>query len=408
MVNETVPESSGSRQEDISDEISILDLFLVIAAGKKLIIMLALLCGIAAGIVAFVQTETFKATATILSTQQSSSASAIMGQLGGLAGFVGQSLGINSTDTYIGILESRTVADEMIKRFELQEVYKSKKLSDARKALKTASEFKTSDSGMLNISVMDKDPQLAADMANAYVDILKNRNNELSVTEASQRRIFFEKQWDEVKNRLAEAEWDLKNFQEQRGVIRADSQAEAVIQSIVRLQAEITAIETNLERLKTGATKQNPNVQQQEAALAKLRAERQRLESQNAESSRNALLMPTSVMPEVGLEYTRKLREVRYREALYEVMARQYESARLDEAKESPLILVVDDAVPPERKFAPNKRLYILIGLILGGMAGVFIVFLRHAASDPSQADKIAELKNLLSFGLLKTSNKKK
>jgi len=255
---------------------------------------------------------------------------------------------------------------------------------------------------MIDISVEDRDPQRAADMANKYVEVLKTRNNELSMTEASQRRMFFEEQWEKEKNSLAEAEWEFKNFQEQRGVLKVDSQMEATLQSAVRLQADITAAEANLERLKTGATRENAEVQRQEAALNKLRIERRRLEEQDAGRDQNNPLMPTSMMPAAGLEYTQKLRDVKYREALYEIMAKQYEAARLDEAKESPLIQVVDIAVPPDRKSAPRKSLYILAGLLLGGMMGVFIVFLRHAASDPSQSDKVAELRNLLSFGLLR------
>lgn len=405
MANETDSRLPGDNQEESPDEISILDLLLVMASGKKLIITLTFICGIAAGIIAYTTPETFTATATILPPQQqSSSAAALMGQLGGLAGLAGQSLGISNTaDTYIGILESRTVADEMIKQFELDELYEAEKPSDARKKLKNVSKFVSSKSGMIDISVDDKDPRRAADMANAYVEILKTRNNELAVTEASQRRMFFEEQWEKEKNSLADAEWDFKNFQEKRGVLKVDSQMEAVIQSTTQLQANITAAEANLERLKTGATRENAEVQRQEATLNTLRGNLRRLfDEQDAGRNRNDPMMPTSMMPSVGFEYQQKLREVKYREYLYEIMARQYEAARLDEAKESPLIQVVDIAVPPDRKSAPRKSLYILAGLLLGGMMGVFIVFLRHAASDPSQADKVTELRNLLSFGLLR------
>ena len=405
MVNETDSRWPDGRQEESSDEISILDILLVLAAGKKLIITLTFVCGIAAGVIAFLTPETFTATATIMPPQQqSSTAAALMGQLGGLAGLAGQSLGLSNTaDAYIGILGSRTVADEMIKQFELEELYETENLSDARKKLKAVSDFKSSNSGMIDISVEDRDPQRAADMANTYVEILKTRNNELAMTEASQRRMFFEEQWEKEKNSLAEAEWDFKNFQEQRGVLKVDSQMEAVIQSTTRLQADIAVAEGVLERLKTGATGENAEVQRQEAALNTLRASLRRLfEEQDAGRDQNNPLMPTSMMPAAGLEYAQKLREVKYREALYEIMARQYEAARLDEAKESPLIQVVDIAVPPDRKSAPRKSLYILAGLLIGGMMGVFIVFLRYAASDPSQSDKVAELRNLLSFGLLR------
>ena len=405
MANETDSELSVGSREESSDEINILDLLLIIVAGKKLIITITFICGIVACVIAFIVPETYTATTTIMPPQQqSSSAATMIGQLGGLAGLAGQNLGIkNPADVYIGILESRTVADELIKRFELQELYETETMISARAKLKKMSSFESSNSGMIHISVDDRDPRLAADMANAYVEILSVRSNELAVTGVSQSRIFFEKQWEEEKNRLAEAEWDFKNFQDQSGVIKVDSQLEAVIQSSVRLQAEIVAAEGALERLKTGATSENAEVQRQEANLTTLRANLQRLQTeQGAGRDLNDLLLPTSMIPAAGLEYAQKLREVKYREALYEIMARQYEAARLDEAKEAPLIQIVDTAVQPETKSAPKRRLYILAGLLFGGMMGVFIVFLRHAAKDPSQADKMAELRNLLSFKLLK------
>ena len=401
MANETDSILPDGRQEDNSDEISIIDLLLVIAAGKKLIITLTFICGIAAGVIAFIVPEIFTATATILTPKQQSSSAALLSQLGGLASLTGQSIGIkNPAEVYIGIMESRTVADELIKQFELQKVYEKENPADVRKKLGTVSDFKLSDSGMIHVSVKDREPQRAADMANAYVELLKNRNNELALTEASQRRMFFEKQWEEARNRLAEAEWELKSLQEREGVLKIDSQMEAVIQSIVRLEAEITTAEAELARLKTGAAKQNPKVRQQEAVIMGLRARLQELRTQNAGRNQNDPLLPTSMMPEAGLKYARKFREVRYYEALYELIARQYEAARIDEANESPLIQVVDEAVPPERRSAPRRKLYVLAGLMFGGMAGVFIVFLRHAASDPSQANKVAELRNLLKFGL--------
>ena len=401
MANETGSSLSGEYQEGKNeDEISLLDLFLILASGKKLIISLTLICGLAAGIVAFVVPKTYMATATILSPQpQSSSAIAMMGQLGGLAGLAGQSLGIKDpADTYIGILESRTIADTMIVQFKLQELYRTKTLIATRKKLAQKASFMAADSGLIEISVEDREPQRAADMANAYVAHLQEQNSRLAVSEASQRRLFFERQLEDEKNKLAEAEGEFKIFQEQRGAFHVDSQMEAVMQSTIKLRTEITAGEVNLERLKAGGTAQNPKVLQQEAVLKRLHSELRQLEEKNSARNQDDPLLPTSMMPEVGLEYARKLREVKYHEALYEFMAQQYETARIDEARESPVIQMVDVAVPPDWKSAPKRSLYILAGLFLGGMMGVFIVFLRHAVNDSSQADKMVELRNLLSF----------
>ncbi|MDR0843255.1 MAG: hypothetical protein LBP68_07550 [Acidobacteriota bacterium] len=386
--------------ENSEDEISILDLLLVLAAGKKLIIKLTLACGILATIIAFIVPKTYTATALVMPPQQGSSgAAAMLGQLSNLTGgLAGKGLGATDpADVYIGILESRTVSDEVIQRFKLQDLYEEDTMVETRKALAKHVSFESTDAGLIQISFEDEDPQQAADVANTYVSILQERNNSLAVTEAGQRRLFFEQQLEDEKNKLAVAEGEFQNFQEKQGVIQPNSQMEAVITTMVNLRAEIATVEASLERLRTGATQQNPEVLRQSATLKTLREKLRQLESKNTSRNMDDPLLPTSMVPEAGMEYARQLREVKYRETLFELIAKQYEAARIEEAQESPVIQVVDDAVAPDKKSAPKRSLYVLAGLFLGCMAGVFIVFIRHAGNDPAQKEKITELKALLS-----------
>jgi tyrosine-protein kinase Etk/Wzc len=377
----------------------ILDLLLILSARKFLIFALALIGGVLAGVLAFLVPPTYTATAVIIPPQQQSSsiAAALMGQLGGAAGFVGQSLGIkNPSDPYIGMLSSRTVADELIAQFRLRDVYATENLTDTRKKLASVSHFDSAKYSLIQISVEDQDPKRAADLTNAYVDRLQERNSQLAVTEASQRRLFFERQFKAEKDLLSQAETDLKKTQEQKGIFQVNSQVEAVIRSMAQIRAEVALREVNLQRLRAGATTQNPEVLRQEIELKELRSQLQNLEVSSEKKRAGDPLMPTSMVPSAGLEYARRLREVKYHESLYELLAKQFELAKIDEAKEAPVIQIVDRAIPPDQKTSPRRRLYIALGILFGLVFGAILSLLGYAFKHPSRAKKLAELKKSL------------
>lgn len=382
---------------DEVEGISFLDLLLILSAQKGLIIALVLVFGILATVLAFVIPPTYTATAVIMPPQQASStAAAMLAQLGGVASIAGQSMGLkNPADPYVGILTSRTIADELISQFGLRDVYKAKTLTDTRKSLAKKTRFNSAKYSLIQISVKDRDPKRAADLANAYVDCLQEQNSRLAVTEASQRRLFFEQQLEVEKNNLADAEAAFKKMQEQKGIFQVSSQVEAVIGALVQMRAEIAAREVNLQRLKAGATTENPEVLRQEIELKALRSQLQKLEANSAKRSQGDPLMPAAMVPEAGLEYMRRLREVKYRETLFELLAKQYEAARIDEAKEAPVIQVVDRAIPPDKKSAPMRSLYLILGLFLGGTCGLLMALFKHSTQDPIRARKAAALKSL-------------
>jgi len=369
---------------------SLLDLLIVLAERKRVILLSTLIFGIAATVIALVTPPTFTATAVIMPPpQQSSTAAALLGQLGGIAGMAGQSLGIkNPSDIYIGILSSRTVMDKLVTQHSLKDVYEVETFTDARRELSKHSSFNAAKYSMIHISVEDRDPRRAADLANAYVDCLQEQNSRLAVSEAAQRRLFFERELDKERALLAEAETALQKMQEQKGLFQVSSQVSAVIQSMAQLRAEIVAREVALERLKAGATARNPEVQRQEIEIAALREQMKELEAKSARDGSNPF-MPTSMVPEAALDYARRLREVRYHEALYELLAQQYEIARIDEARESPMIQVVDQAVPPEKKSAPRRSYYLIIGLFLGALTGTVLALGLQATKDEVVSRKV-------------------
>ena len=276
-LNELGLEAPVDRGKSTAREFDILDVVLIIAARKRLI-FLATVAGfvLAIGLVLLVK-PTYSAKTMILPPEQEQSSGAVMmGQFGALASMtgLGASLGIkNPVDLYIGILQSETVTDRMIRRFNLMEFYHAKRWSDVRYALKNNSKFVADKDGMIAISVTDRDPKKAAAMANAYVDELYRVNNRLALGGASQRRLFYEQQLSQEKDRLADAEVALKQTEEKTGVIAPSGQTETIIRQVAQLQAEITSREVQLDALRTGSTEQNPDVIRLNTELSGLRGQ---------------------------------------------------------------------------------------------------------------------------------------
>ena len=243
------------------DEISLLDLLIVLAKHKKLILGLPFLAALLAAGISLLLPNIYTGTTKILPPQQTqSSAAAMLAQLGGLAGGAGGALGIkNPNDLYIGMLKSRTLGDNLIQRFELQKVYEAKTMFDTRKAIDANTKIASGKDGIITIDFDDKDTKRAAAVANAYVEELYKLTQTLAVTEASQRRLFFEKQLTLAKDSLANAEVALRQTQERTGLIKLDDQGRAIIESVARMRAEIAAKEVQLGAMRTFATKNNPD-----------------------------------------------------------------------------------------------------------------------------------------------------
>ncbi len=409
----TAPANTGALPDGSSvgpeDSINLLDLALVLAVRKRFILLCGFIAAVVTAIIVLVIPVSFTATTTMLPPQQSSSASALLGSLGGLASLAGggggaaSMLGLkNPADLYIGLLQSETIADGLIDRFHLMGVYKAKKMDAARKALKSATTILAEKSSLIRISVKDHDPKRAAALANGYVEALHDLMSHLAVTEAGQRRMFFEQQLELEKNKLADAEVALEVTQNKTGIIQPQGQAEAVIMTITQLRAQISASEVELSALRTSATDQNSQVIQLQSQIAALRAQLADFEKGHAGSAKLAgnILTPTSQVPAASLEYIRKMRDVRYHETLFELLARQYEMAKVDEAKQGQMIQVVDPALVPEKKSWPPRALLTLLAAILGTMLASFWVILqaayRQKMQDPEMAAKITQLRETL------------
>ena len=350
---------------------------------------------------------TFTASAIILPPQQGQSLATMMGQLSALASLAGAA-GNNSafktpSDMYIGILESRTIADNLISKYHLQELYKTRRMEDTRLALKNNSRFLAGKDGLIHINVEDHDPNRASELTNAYVDELYSMNSHLAITEAAQRRVFFDQELADEKSALGTAEEELKKTAQQTGIIHLGGQAESIIRSLAVLRAEIASREVEINSMRMFATEQNPVTLRIREEINALRQQLSKLENDlRSQGLSDTVGISVERMPAVSLEYVRKLRDVKYHETLYELLAKQYEAARIDEAKAAPVIQVVDRAVPPDKKSGPH-RLWILlgcglIGFVIGYVVAIVTRALRRAAQIPEYAVKLDLLRHGFRF----------
>ena len=379
-------------------EFSVLDILIVLAKHKKLIIWLPVVAAIASAAISFALPNVYKASAKLLPPQQAQSgASALLSQLGGAAGALAGAAGLkNPNDLYIGMLKSRTVADKLIAKFDLQKAYDVETMDKARAILEGNSNLIAGKDGLISIDVESEDKKLVAQLANGYVNELVSLTKVLAVTEASQRRVFFERQLEQSKDNLAKAEMALKGALDTRGVISVDADSRAIVETVGRLRAQISAKDIQLSAMKAFVTTNNPEYKRAQEELISLRAELSKLENGRPALAGDAEADPAK---QVGLENIKILRDVKYYQMLYELLAKQYEVARLDEAKDTALIQVLDPAVEPERKFKPKRSILILLSTILAFIAAVTWAFMAEARkkilADPDGKAQWEQFKQL-------------
>jgi len=394
--------------EPAEDEISLLDLLIVVVRFRWLIVKIAACITAAAVIISLLLPIRYTASTAILPPQQGSSAgSSLMAQLGSLGSVAslagGASLGLkNPNDLQVAMLKSRTVEDAMVNRFHLMQLYDVPRHSDARKKFEKVVDIDSgSKDGLIRISITDRDPQRAAEMANGYVEEFKRLSAGLAVTEASQRRLFFEQQLSQAKENLANAEEDLKKTGQKTGLIQLDSQTRATIELLANLRGQIAAKEVEISAMRSFATGENPDLQMAEQQLAGLRSQEQKMGA-TSEGATNALI-PRGNAQEAGIEYIRKLRDVKYFETIFDLLARQYEMAKVDEARQGAVVQIVDRAIVPDRKSSPQRTLIVLGAAAFGLFLGVVWAFAREGltrlSNNPAEHLRLELLRKSLSSG---------
>ena len=375
--------STGDMQDD--DEISLLDLLQVVVDNLRLLVLGPLACGLAALGISFAITPTFTAKTQFLPPQQQQSAAASMlASLGALGGLAGAATGLKSpADQYIAFMKSVSLQDALIDRLQLMERYDAKLKTDARQALLGTVRIASGKDGLISIEVDDKDPKFAADLANAHVDELRNLLGRLAVTEAQQRRLFFEKQLQITKENLAKADLALKSSGINSSVLK--SSPSSAVEAVARLKAGISVQEVKLGSMRNYLTENAPEFKQALNELASLRTQLAKAEKEE----------PASID---ASDYVSRYREFKYQETMFELFAKQFELAKVDESREGAVIQVLDVAQPPERKAKPKKALIAIIATLASGFALLLFVFVRNAfknaAQDEGTKSKIASIQS--------------
>ena len=369
------------------DEISLLDLLQTIVDNLRLLVLGPLAVGIAALGISFAIQPTFTAQVAFLPPQQQQGmAASMLASLGALGGLAGAASGLkNPADQYVAFLKSTSLENALIDRFKLMERYESEYRQDARKTLEAKVKIASGKDGIISVDVDDHDPQFAADLANAYVEELRKLLGRLAVTEAQQRRQFFEKQLEQAKDKLAKAELALRETGVNADVLK--SNPASAVAAVATLQAQVTAQEVKLGAMRGYLAETAPEFKQALTELANLRAQLAKQSQQDKPASGAG-----------QGDYVAAYREFKYQETLFELFAKQFELAKVDEAREGATIQVVDAAQPPERKSKPKKALIAVLATLASGFALLLFVFVRQAlrngAQDAETAGKLAALQS--------------
>lgn len=375
------------KQPENRAEVGLIDVLTQLARRKWLIgktTALALLSGVILGLLLPVR---YTATTKLMPPQQTqSTASMMMNQLtnigaGSLAAVASGGFGMkNPNDIYIGLLTSRPVADAIIQQFSLLHAYRAKDMTAARNNLARYTTVASEKNGFIAVSVTDKDRQRAAAMANAYTKELRTITKTLAVTEAGQRRLFYEDQLKQAKEALLAAEESFQQVQQVKGVVQLDDQAKAMIESLALLRAQVAAKEVEVQALRSYSTEHNPAVELAQGELASLRGETIRLEQRNHSSGFADLGLGD--VPGAGMEYLRAEHELKYRQAMFDLLIKQTDAARLDEAKDAAIIQVVELAIPPDHKTDPNRTSIVLMFTVCGFLGSCLYLYVCNVIEE--------------------------
>jgi uncharacterized protein involved in exopolysaccharide biosynthesis len=401
---ETDGQAQDSASPEVQSESPALDFLIVLARHKRFILRFTLCAAVLAGLISWLMPNEYTAATTVLPPAQSSVSSALLSQFAGsgaLASIAGSNLGIkNPAEMYVSLLRSRTVEDAVIQRFGLMARYRKKTMVDAQNAFERHSSvvLGTKD-GLIRVKVEDRDPKLAAEIANGYVEELRKLSANLAITEASQRRLFFQQQLLEAKGNLSAAEEAMKHTEQSTGVLQIDSQAKSLIEAAAVLRGQVVAKEVQLQAMRSYATEDNPELMMAKQQLAALKAQLSKLSGAEQDSGSD-FMVPKGKVPEAGMEYIRKLRDVKYYETIYELIAKQFELAKLDEARQGTVIQVADVAVPPDKKSFPPRTIIVIVMTVLGfaaacGWSVGCVGFLRMK-QDPADHQRLEDLRAAL------------
>jgi uncharacterized protein involved in exopolysaccharide biosynthesis len=405
ITGETITSETTDSLSIPPDESSWLDILVIVTRRWRFVGLFTLAAAILTIVIVLLIPNKYTAQSIVMPPNQNSSLSSmLLGQMAGsspLASLAGSGLGLkNPGDMYVSLFRSRTVEDAVIEHFGLMRRYRKKNMVDTRKAFEERSTVIIGvKDNLIRVDITDRDPRLAAELVNAYVDEFRKNSDTLAITEASQRRRFFQQQLLEAEANLAAAEDAFKRTQQSTGVLQIDSQAKALIESAAVLRAQVAAKEVQLQSMRSFATEDNPQYAMAEQELDALKSQLAKL-SGTEQNNGSDIIVPGGNIPQAGLEYLNKLRDVRYYETIEELIAKQFELAKLDEAREGAIVQVADVAVPPDKKSAPHRALIVVLMTLIAFVIAVLWVLSaerwQQMLRDPEKGAKVGLVRQAL------------
>lgn len=372
-------------EEEQEQELSLLDIFSTIWRRKWLIVFLTVLFFAVSLVRALLAPLTYRSECKIIPPQRSGgTGGGFLAQLGGLADFIGIPTGITSSRMMLGILRSNSVVDSIIDQFDMMEELSTDSRMKARTAVLGGLETQDNGNGIVSIAYISTSPDRAAEMANAFVVAMQRKMQELAITDAQQKRTFFENQLIQAQQELNEAENELIAYQQSKGVIAFESQTGAILSQINDLRKRIASKNVEISAMRSYARQDNPKLRVLRSELEAMNRELRKLEEEQQKVDRlgritsGDLFASIGQVPELGIEYQRYMRSVKFATTKYEMMLRQYENAKFTEANDLSTIQILDPAAPPDEKYGPQRRRMVLLGTAAGFVIGIFWAFLAE------------------------------
>lgn len=367
------------QQPSLTDqEVTLADLLVVLGREKRILLGVTTIGTIASLVVAMVIPRDYSASTLLMPPQQQqSNAMGMLAQLGALGGMASAAAGLKTPEElYVSLLQTRSLQDALIKRLKLQERYEVTSLEETRKILANKVDISVNKkSGLISVSADDKDAVFAAQLANAHADELQSLLGRLAVTDAQQRRLFFETQVTKTQKRLTDAEMEFRKTQAESGLVVTQALAESGVREGIQLRAQIAAREVQLQTLSQFATSQHSDVQRITAELSALRKQLNQIERGRGRNSGSN---------SDGIKAVQSFREMKIQEALLEALVKQLELARADEAKDGPQLQQIDPAMPPERPTKPKRSGLVVIGMAASLLISLLWILIRQGRKTNS------------------------
>jgi tyrosine-protein kinase Etk/Wzc len=369
---DTTPESQLLTPD--SDEINLLDYWAVIVKRKAMIAVFVGAAAITSVIASLLLPDIYAATTSILPPQQDATmGTTVISQLpGGLGNLAGGVLGVQTpSDLWIGILNSETIKDALVDRFDLMSAFEAETRTDAREALTGMVKIVNSKEDIIAITVESEDPKQAADLANALVEELDRINRSLVMTSGRRMKNF-------VEERLKGAQRDLAATEE------------ALKEAMGKLKGELMAKEVALQTLLSYAAPTNPQVGLLKSEVESLKARLREMGEGGGGTNPSSedIFIPTSKLPDLGLQYVRLLRNAKIQQTVFELLTQQYEMARIQEAKDTPTVQVLDVATVPEKKVKPKRRQIVILSTVISAFLALMLCFFLEYVEKAKQMNR--------------------